>query len=220
MFILERPEVVNQYRADLLTRFRPADPALWSGKAEEDDPKIAQALERLKEIRPGKKDASRYHDTVYELLQFVFDYSLVNYDKEYQMDQGRGRIDIIADNNAAEGLFHELRVDRFNANSIPMECKNYATDLGNNEFNQIADRLGEKTSRFGILLCRSINDYPRALQHRSDRWLRQQIMILLVDDVRLEKLVIARLNRDYQSIEDYLRLLIREVEYNGESKHL
>lgn len=217
-FILDRPDVVDQYRGELLRRFRPADPALWSGKAEDDDPEITLALERLKELRPGKEDANNYHDTVQELLQFVFDYCLVNFEKEYGMDQGRGRIDIIADNKAGEGLFRELRDGRFIASSIPIECKNYAADLGNDEFNQIIDRLGEKTSRFGMIFCRTIDNYARALQHRSDRWLRQNLMILLIDDPGLEQLVVARLNRDYEAIESYLRLKIREVEYNGPSK--
>lgn len=217
-FILDRPDVVDQYREELLNRFRPADPALWSGKADEDDPGISIALERLKGLRPGKEDADSYHDTVQELLQFVFDYSLVNFEKEYEMDQGRGRIDIIADNKAGEGLFCEMRNAQFFARSIPIECKNYAADLGNNEFNQLADRLGEKTSRFGMVFCRTIDNYTRALQHQSDRWLRQNLMILLIDDSGLERLVAARLNRDYQAIESYLRLQIREVQYNGASK--
>jgi len=176
------------------------------------------ALERLKELKPGKEDADNYHATVLELLRFVFDYSLVNFEQEYEMDQGRGRIDIIADNKAGEGLFCEMRKEQFLARSIPIECKNYTADLGNDQFNQIADRLGEKTSRFGMIFCRSIDNYVRSLQHCSDRWLRQSLMILLIDDSGLEQLVAARLNRDYQSIESYLRRKIREVQYNGASK--
>ena len=59
------------------------------------------------------------------------------------MDQGRGRIDIIADNYGQAGLFAELRQE-LNTTSVPIECKNYNDDLGNEEFNQLNDRLGEK----------------------------------------------------------------------------
>ena len=217
-FILERPDVVDLYRNELVDRFRPADPAYWSGKADKDDPEIDMALEQLKILQPGRKDANIYHDTVFLLLQFVFDYSLDNYEKEYDMDQGRGRIDIIAENKAGGGVFRELRDVRFNANSVPIECKNYSQDIGNSEFNQITDRLGEKTSRFGMVFCRSIEDRARTLQHQSDRWLRQGIMILVIDDSGLERLVSSRLNRNYEAIESYLRLLIREVEYASQSR--
>lgn len=217
-FILEHPDVIDRYRADLWHQFRPADPAFWSGKADEDDPRIVRALERLSQLQPGRHDANDYHETVFELLQFVFDYALVNFEKEYRMDGDRGRIDVIADNQAGEGLFLELKGERFNAGSVPIECKNYGLDLGNQEFNQLADRLGKTTSRFGLMICRSIVDAGAMLRHCTDRWLRREVMILLIDDEMLEKLVTYRLAREYEQIESHLRLLMRQVEYGGQSR--
>lgn len=130
------------------------------------------------------------------------------------MDGGRGRIDIIADNFADGGLFAELR-EEYNATSIPMECKNYSSDLGNNEFNQINDRLGIKTSRIGIVFCRTVSNENAMLKHRTDRWLRQENMILLVSDAELKELVQKRRYRDLRSIESQIRLLIRQVKYGG-----
>lgn len=213
-FIVEHPTVVGLYREELHEKFAPTDPALHSGKADEDDPEIAEALAELEELSPGRKDAGKYHNTVFKLITFIFDFALVNFEKEFRMDQGRGRIDIIADNCSNGGLFTDLR-NWLNAMSVPMECKNYASDLGNEEFNQLADRLGPKSSRFGILFCRSIDNYTGMLKHRTDRWLRYENLMLLYDDQMLRELVVLRLNRDFDGIQNNLRARIREVQFGG-----
>ncbi|MCI0447174.1 hypothetical protein L0152_28700, partial [bacterium] len=190
------------------------DPAIWSEKYLEDDPEVRTALTHLDDLKPGREDAGDYHETVFILLKFVFDWALENFEKEYKMDQGRGRIDIIADNHAGGGLFGDLRKD-FNAWSVPMECKNYTSDLGNNEFNQITDRLGSKTSHFGMIFCREITDQDAMLKHCTDRWLRQHNVILLIDDRVLKELVNLRLVRDFDAIQARLRRMIRTVQYGG-----
>lgn len=213
-FIVENPDVIEAYREELSSRYVPPDPAYWSGKYEEDDSKIQDLIKRLKELPPGRKAAQAYHDISFELLEFVFDWVFENFESEYVMDGGRGRIDIIADNYAGEGLFHELKME-LNATSIPMECKNYSTDIGNEEFNQINDRLGSKSSRFGIVFCRIISDKADMLKHQTDRWLRQDNLILLIDDEGLQSLVQWRGGRNFRQIEGYIRSLIRQVKYGN-----
>ena len=102
-----------------------------------------------------------------------------------------------------------------------MECKNYATDLGNTEFNQMVDRLGPKTSRVGIMFCRSVTDFDEMLRHRTDRWLRQNILILLVDDLMLKRLVNLRLNRNVDEIQRILSDMVSDVQFGAasESEH-
>lgn len=215
-FILRHPNSIEAYRGELRERFAPTDPAIWSGKSDKDDPEVESALSLLETLTPGRQDDNAFHETVFKLLQFLFDWALENFEKEYKMDGGRGRIDIIADNYASGGLFAELR-DKLNAGSVPIECKNYTSDLGNNEFNQLCDRLGPKTSRFGMLFCRNVTDYSAMLKHRTDRWLRQEKMILLIDDARLKDLVRLRLTRDVDAIQSRLRVMIREVQYGSQS---
>lgn len=215
-FILEHPDTIEAYRTELQKRFTPADPAAWSGKSKEDDPEIELALTTLKTLPSGRQYANDYHEIVFKLLQFLFDWSLENFEKEYEMDGGRGRIDIIADNYANGGLFAELR-DTYNMSSVPIECKNYASDLGNNEFNQLCDRLSSKTSRFGMIFCRTITDYMAMLKHRTDRWLHQEKVILLIDDERLRGLIQLRLARKMDAIQSQLRIMIREVKFGGQS---
>lgn len=215
-YIMENPDVMASYRNELISRFKPVDPAEPSEKAVVDDPIITDTLKRLKSVSPGKKQAGDYHEAVYILIQFIFDWALENFSKEYKMDGGRSRIDIISSNYASGGLFKELK-ENFRATSLPMECKNYESDLGNTEFNQIMERLGEKTSRFGMIFCRKISDVSKTISHLSDRWLRHNCMILIIDDNLLEKLTMMRLNRDFRQIEGLLRRLIQSVEYKSDS---
>jgi hypothetical protein len=174
------------------------------------------ALAKLKEIKPGKKQANLYHEAIYILIQFIFDWALENFDKEFKMDGGRSRIDIISSNYAAGGLFRDF-IDSYRATSLPMECKNYSIDLGNNEFNQTMERLGEQTSRLGMVFCRKIDNVSKMIAHLGDRWLRHQCMIILLDDSLVERLAIFRLNRDFRQIESLLRRLIRAIEYKTDS---
>lgn len=216
-FIIEHPDEIDAYRNQLSTDFNPVDPAFFSGKSELDDPKVENLLQNLRKLPTGRKNATTYHMTVLELLEFVFDWGLENFEYEQYMDQGRGRIDIIADNYASGGLFAELRAE-LSATSIPIECKNYSTDLGNKEFDQIADRLSPTTSRFGMLFCRNIEDAASQLKHCTDRWLRQKKVILLFDDTGLTEFVQLRLARNYREIEARLRKHIRFVKYGGNSR--
>jgi hypothetical protein len=143
-----------------------------------------------------------------------YDWCLRSFAKEYEMDQGRGRIDIVCDNFAGAGLFAQVRSE-LNASVIPIECKNYSTDLGNDEFNQLSDRLGDKTSRLGFLFCRSIVDAEAMSRHATDRWLRKSDCILLFDDKLLAKLVRLRLTHDFDAIEMLISRMIRAVKFGN-----
>lgn len=218
-FIQAHPDAIKLYRDDLNDKFAPLDPAALSGKAEIDDPTIQAYLSKIEELPIGRQHAGEYHDTVFILLQFVFDWCFQSFEKEYETDQGRGRIDIICDNYADGGLLAEWRT-RLYASSVPIECKNYKSDLGNNEFNQLNDRLGERSSRLGFLFCRQIYKPEEMGKHVTDRWLRHHNCILLFDDKLLKNLVTLRLSRDYSGIEKILRIMFRNVEYGSHSRLL
>lgn len=215
-YVIEHPETIDVYRNDLEDSFKPIDPAVWSGKSEEDDPRINDLLAQIEELEAGNRDATAYEQTIYALVEFVFDWALENFEMQYKMDQGRSRIDVIADNFASGGLFEQLRLE-LNATSVPMECKNYGTDLGNDEFNQLMERLSVTTSRFGILFCRTVSDQAAMLKHQTDRWLRHGTVILLIEDVLLTELVQLRLRRDFHGIDSLLRRMIRGVKYGATS---
>jgi hypothetical protein len=77
-YILKNPEVIEAYRKELGIRFRPVDPAEPSKKSIIDDQIIIDTLTRLEQIAPGRDQANEYHDTIYTLIQFTFDWALHN----------------------------------------------------------------------------------------------------------------------------------------------
>jgi hypothetical protein len=205
---------MQDYRNDLLNRFRPVDPSISSEKAFEDDPLVLSAINELDNISPGQEDANRYHDSIFTLVQFIFDWALEGFEKEYKMDNGRSRIDIISSNCATGGLFRDFIRD-YHARTVPMECKNYKADLGNQEFNQIMERLGPGTSQLGMVFCRTVSDKSSIINHLTDRWLRHRDMILIFDDELVKRFATLRLERDVENIQSLLRILIRAIEYRN-----
>lgn len=213
-FIREHPAAIEQYRREMETKFAPVDPAVFSEKSAIEDPKIRELLDRLDQIEPGRAGASDYHGCVFELLKFVFDYALVNWDIEYKMDLGLGRIDIMCDNRSNNGVFSETR-EILSAMSVPIECKNYSGDLSNEEFNQIEQRLGESTSRLGMIYCRSVQDRRSLANQVGVRWLRHKNCILVFDDRDVKTLSHLRLERDYEGIDNLVRARIRDVQFQS-----
>lgn len=217
-FIIEHPETIKDYRHNDELRYAPVDPAEWSSKCLIDDPGVVELLEKLKNIKPGKTQASKYHKTILELIKFVFDWCLTNFKIEFECFEGRGRIDIISDNYAPGGIFGEFTRE-LNGSTVPIECKNYSNDLGNAEYNQLTSRLGVKTSRIGFMFCRTITDEANMMKHLEDRWLRQDKMILVFDDKLLTGLVNLRLERNFKEIQRYISTMVRAVKY-GNTKRL
>lgn len=211
-FIMEHPDMMNLYREDLMADTHPIDPAVISGKARVDDEPIRQHVRNLDALPYGADYANRYHSTILELLKFIFDWCFRNFEKEYDMDQGRGRIDIICDNYATDGLFGQLVID-LNATSVPIECKNYASELENNEFNQLSDRLGKKTSCLGFLFCRRTIKAENVARQSIYRWLRDEKCILVFNDEEVKKLADLRLRRNFNGIESYIQKKIRDIKY-------
>lgn len=217
-FIRTHLSTLQRYKQELETRFLPIDPAWESQKCELDDPIILATLDTLPHIKVGKEGATEYHEAIFTLLRFIFDWCLEGFEKEFKMDGGRSRIDIIANNVAQGGLF-QLLIERFQAFTIPMECKNYSAELGNNEFNQIMERLGPKTSQFGMIFCRQVSEIEPTIKHLTDRFLRHNCMILIFDDNLVRQLVGFRIARDYKGLEYLLWNLIRSIEYGNGNEY-
>lgn len=216
-FIIDHPETIDDYRHNDKLRYIPVDPAEWSSKYLIDDPGVIEMLGQLKHIKPGRTQASQYHRTVLELIKFVFDWCLTNFDIEFECFEGRGRIDIISDNYAPGGIFGGFKQE-LNGSTIPIECKNYSNDIGNAEYNQLASRLGTKTSRIGFLVCRTIADEANMMKHLGDRWLRQDKVMLVFDDQLIIDLVNLRLQRDFKEIQRYISTMVRAVKYGNTNR--
>ena len=152
------------------------------------DEEIDNIIEFLKTqldgISPGGKQASKYHNTIMGILELIFYPQLSNPVKEYEVNEGRKRIDIKYTNCADSGVF--LRIP--NQFQIPcpnifVECKNYSRDIANPELDQMIGRFSINRGKVGIITCRDIDNMNLFLERCRDSYRDQQgIIIPLVDE--------------------------------------
>ena len=90
------------------------------------------------------------------------------------------RVDIMFDNT--EGVFCQI-AEKIGKRCpyLPFECKNYANDLANPEYDQLCGRLNSDVGAIGILVCRSITNRDRVREHCQTRWRNEQVVLVLTD---------------------------------------
>lgn len=144
----------------------------------------SKLLESLVSIPTGSTDASRYHKLMIGIVEFIFYPQLINPKVEREINDGRKRIDIVYDNASKNGVFSDLR-QRFNFHCpyIFVECKNYTSDVGNPELDQLMGRFSDVRGKVGILLCRRIDNLSLVIKRCNDALKdRRELIIPLTDE--------------------------------------
>jgi hypothetical protein len=161
--------------------------ALTDGEINEGINRIMVAdflLDKLSKIPAGSADATEYHRYTTGVLEMLLYPHLVTPQVEREVHQGRKRIDILFDNAASEGFFHRLHmIHKLPSQYIPVECKNYSSDVNNPELDQLAGRFSPNRGQVGLLLCRKIDDMPKFIDRCADTYKDGRGLIIpLVDD--------------------------------------
>ena len=153
-FVTEHPDVLESYK-----KLKGAQGALTPTELEEgfDEAAFADALgSRLAAIPSGNDTAGAYHSLAVGLLTFLLHPDLIWPIKEREIHEGRKRVDIVYTNAARDNFFHMVMVAaQTRSTHVFVECKNYSTDVGNPELDQLTGRFGHQRGLFGLLLCRS-----------------------------------------------------------------
>lgn len=162
-------------------------------------------IHELDAIETGRDAANRYHDLIFECLKGIFQESLKRGKKEVNQHEGRKRIDIVFDNFDTEGFFGHIR-DRHKifCPKIFIECKNYSKDPTNPEIDQLVGRLGETTGKFGILVCRKVDNLELLMKRCKDSMNRDRKFILFFDDNDIKTLLTLKSDKNEEGIVDYL----------------
>ncbi len=180
-FTQDHPEVFKEFRERTA---KSLNVVLNENIAEDSLLDIVQYLrEKLLSIPPGNSDATNYHRTVVGILELLFYPSLSSPQIENEIHEGRKRIDIVFDNSAEGGFFFRLN-SVYNTPSlfIMVECKNYSRDVENPELDQLSGRFSPNRGKFGLLLCRTIDDMELFLNRCSDTYKDDRgVIIPLVD---------------------------------------
>lgn len=182
----------------------------------DDDPSISQVCRelasKLKSTPTGAKHSDLYHEITMGVLTTCFYPKLTLPSKEWEINSGRKRIDIVYNNSADSGFFSHRRDDsKTGANMIIVECKNYSTDIANQEIDQLLGRFDYNRGRLGFITCRSV-DNPKLLLDRCKDLAKSTVAyIITLTDKDLLYLLDAKAKMDEESIESFLQSRFRNL---------
>lgn len=196
-FIQEHPQIFETYK-----NLKGAEGALRDDQIDPDfnERRFAESLKVELEATPaGMKSASRYHKLITVILTFLFYPHLIQPVKEKEIHQGRKRLDLAFTNAAEGGVFNSLMsMPQTRAHWIMIECKNYSSDLGNPELDQIAGRFSHVRGWFGIITCRRLSDSELMLERCIDTARDDRGFIIVLEDSDIIAMLdaIVRLRRE------------------------
>ncbi len=210
-FSKDHPQILDKFKAELrrTANKKNTKPELNPKR------KILTANERtliLNDIKAGNKDATNFHKISFDNLIHIFDKRLSNPNREKEINEGRKRIDIIFDNSDNVGFFHKLNtLHKIKCPKIFVECKNYGNEIGNPEIDQLQTRFNNQRGRFGILLCRSIQDKKKLIKRCRDVLHDNKSFVIVLDDNDISILLNFRELNDENNIDEFMAKKLDEL---------
>jgi hypothetical protein len=201
---------------DLYKKIAKQHGALLKFNDEDDAPTLPAVCGNLagiyQHVPSGQKDADKYHNLVLGSLTALFYPDLIAPTKEWDIHDGRKRIDIVFTNAADAGFFAQRRNDHLvNANTVIVECKNYSRDIANAELDQLLGRFDNNRGKLGILTCRSVDDVANLTARSRDAATRQMGYIIVLTDSDLVEMLTAKSQLDDARIQSILHRKYREL---------
>jgi hypothetical protein len=185
---LRNPKILESYRFD--KRKMPMPPLKHSELAElegTDLPNWDALLSAVVNVNPGKEESSKYERAIESLLTALFYPALTNPQVQFEIHEGRKRIDITYTNVAEKGFFRWLS-HHYPASHVFIECKNYGKEIGNPELDQISGRFSPSRGKFGIIVCRSFEDKELFWKRCRDTANDRRGFVIPLDDGDLGRL--------------------------------
>lgn len=185
----ERLDVLAKYKEDTKKEPRPA--LKHEQVAETVDtplPDWDTLLDDLVSLPTGRDDAKKYEKAVQALFDALFSPWLMYPKPQARLHNGRKIVDIEY-SNMADGDFFKWLKDTKPSSYIFVECKNYSTDVGNPELDQLSGRFSPSRGKVGILVTRTIEDRASLIQSCRDTALDDRGYIIALDDEDLKQLV-------------------------------
>lgn len=170
----------------------------------------------LENIKPGQENAEVYHRIASHIIYRVFRGSLRNMEIKQDTDKGLKIIDTVFTNNAENGFFANLSKNfQIKCPYIILEAKNYNFDPKNPEFDQLAGRLKDNIGKFGILVCRGIDNLD-IVKQRCESYLDDggKHIIFLIDDDLINLLEMYQ-DGDFKGIDDFMDKKIRPLVFKS-----
>lgn len=181
-------------------------------KQEYEEVNADNLIRELYQIKPGKEHAIIYHKYIPKAVNFIFKDLLLRQRVEAETNEGRKRIDIMFDNLSEKGFFHELKSSHnVFCPKIIIECKNYSSTPLNPEIDQLIGRFNNHIGKFGILICRNIEDRKKMIIRCRDALNGGQGYIIVLCDDDIKELLNFREKCEFEGINNYLRDKLDEL---------
>lgn len=163
-------------------------------------------------VARGAATADQYHRLVVGSLTALFYPDLIQPHKEWEVHDGRKRIDLVFTNAADTGFFAQRRNDHMvNANTVIVECKNYSTDIANQELDQLLGRFDNNRGKFGIITCREVDDPDLLLRRCKDASTRSRGYMIVLTDTDIVTMLKAKSELSDNELEAVLHRKYREL---------
>ena len=147
-------------------------------------------LRRWKECEPGKENWYLFQKLVGEVVSALFSPPLEAPLVESPDVSGVNRRDFVYPNYAEDGFWRFLR-DRYQADYVVVDAKNYRNKVSKQSALQIANYLKlHGAGLFSIIVCRSGPDYA-CLHTIREQWVAYRKMIVILGDHEIESMLLA-----------------------------
>lgn len=190
-FTQRHPEIFQDFKRSVKTQIRFVDGNVYD---EINTKSVCETLtEELHSIPAGPDKASAYHQLMIGILEFLLYPNLSSPKKELEIHDGRKRIDISFNNSAETGFFFRLpSQSHITCPFVFIECKNYSREVANPELDQMGGRFSYQRGRFGIIVCRAIDDMDLFVRRCADTYSDDRGLIIPIVDTDI-----------YQAFEHY-----------------
>jgi hypothetical protein len=212
-FAEQNPEVLAKYKEQASKLSRPlSDLEL---ELRQQQPKMTDYVlmaQTLTAIPPGRANATEYHHHVQGVLEAVFYPQLRFFQCEQEVNQGRKRIDIVANSSQNSGFFGDLSaMHQLKCPYVMIECKNYSDDPQNPELDQLLGRLNDLRGRVGILACRTVQNAERMQKACTDALKEDSKLILVLTDADLIRMLTMKGEGNSEGISQLMHEKLRAV---------
>lgn len=187
----DRLDVLERFKQEIAENPKPVlSHAQIADEVDTPPPDWDKLLNDLLSVEAGADEAKKYERAVQALFDALFYPWLMYPQPQTRLNSGRKIVDITYSNVAQEDFFKWLK-DNYSSAFIFVECKNYSTDVGNPELDQLSGRFAPSRGKVGILISRKIGNKPRIEQSCRDTANDDRGFIITLDDDDIKDLVEA-----------------------------
>lgn len=207
----ERLDVLERYKQEVGENPKPAlSHSEIADQSETPAPDWDKLLGDLISVQSGRDEAKKYEKAVQALFDALFYPWLMFPIPQTRLNNGRKIVDITYTNVAQDDFFQWVK-SVYPAGYIFVECKNYTTDVGNPELDQLAGRFSPSRGKVGLLISRRIENRELLKQSCRDTANDQRGYIIALDDDDIRILVDAVKNKPAGERLDLLRERFNEL---------